>query len=70
MADSDFNILKPVESLPTIQGPTPTTRQQERKRRQRSLGQRRDEAQEKPDEATEPQAHDENDGSHAIDYCA
>jgi hypothetical protein len=70
MADSDFNVIKPVESLQTIQGLTPITRQQERKRRQRPKEERRDETQEKHDETTEPQLHNDNDGSHAIDYCA
>jgi len=70
MADNDFNIIKPVESLQTIQGLTPTTRQQERRRRRKSKGERRDETQEKHDEATEPQAPDDNEDPHSIDYCA
>lgn len=70
MADSDFNVIKPVESLQTIQGLTPTTRQQERRRRQRSTDRRRDEPEEKNDEPAEPQARDDQDNPHLIDYCA
>jgi hypothetical protein len=70
MADSDFNIIKPVEGLPAIQGLTPTTRQQERKRRQRSPGERGDENPEKRDETTEQQTHGDDGDLHCIDYCA
>ena len=61
MADSDFNVIKPVESLQTIQGLTPTTRQQERRRRQRSPGQHRDGAQDKQEEPTESVVRDDTD---------
>ncbi|MBN1359542.1 MAG: hypothetical protein JW993_03070 [Sedimentisphaerales bacterium] len=70
MADSDFNVIKPVESLQTIQGLTPMTRQQERKRRQKSKDERREEPEEKHDETAEPQARTIDDDPHCIDYCA
>jgi hypothetical protein len=74
MADSDFNVIKPVESLQTIQGLSPMTRHQERKRRQKSSDEQREETEEKTEEkqeeTTEPQAHRNNDDPHSIDYCA
>jgi hypothetical protein len=70
MADSDFNVIKPVESLQTIQGLAPTTRQQERKRRQKSPDKRREKTEEQPEKAAEPQARNDSDDPHSIDYCA
>jgi hypothetical protein len=70
MADSDFNVIKPVESLQGIQGLMPTARQQERKRRQRQAEDHSEETPEKQDETTEPQTHNDDADPHCIDYCA
>ena len=70
MADSDFNVIKPVESLQTIQGLSPMARQHEQKRRQKPPKEHREEPEEKQEETTEPQARRDNDDPHSIDYCA
>lgn len=70
MADSDFNVIKPVESLQTIQGLAPTTRQQERRRRRQGANEHRDDAEEKRREDPKPLAPDDGDDPHSIDYRA
>ncbi len=68
MADSDYSVIKPVESLPTIQGMEPTKRRQERKRRQPSPDQRHEEPE--TEETSEPEAPCNDDDPHSIDYRA
>jgi hypothetical protein len=71
MADSDFNVIRPVESLQTIQGLAPTTRRQERRRQQQQPKEEdQSEAQENHEAPTEPQAKRADDDPHSIDYCA
>lgn len=70
MADSDFNVIRPVEGLQSIQGLTPTRRRQERRHQQQPKGEQRDEPEEKHDQSAEPQAPAGNNGPHAVDYCA
>ncbi len=70
MADSDFNAIRPVESLQNIQGLAPATRRQERGRQQKPKKEHRDEPEEKRDDANEPQVHSDDEGPHCIDYCA
>ena len=68
MADSDYSVIKPVESLPTIQGMEPTKRRQERKRQQKSPDQHHEEPE--AEETPEPEARTNDDDPHSIDYCA
>jgi len=69
MADSDFNTVKPVESLHNVQGLTPTTRRQERKRSQNGQAEHHEEPEENQEEAQENATLDDGQ-NHAIDYCA
>ena len=78
MADNDFNIIKPVESLQNIAGLTPTRRREERKRRQNLHEESKEESE--PAEGELNESVDEQDFSdeltedgndqHSIDYCA
>ena len=71
MADSDFNVIKPIERLQTIQGLAPASRHQERQQKQsrRPKDEHREETQEKPSEVPTPKPTNNCDGSH-IDYRA
>ena len=77
MADSDSNIIKPVEGLHNIAGLVPTKRREERKRRQNLHEQDEQEpesAEPRPDEPADAQDFgklnkNEND-QNTIDYCA
>ncbi|MCX5635034.1 MAG: hypothetical protein NTW55_04220 [Planctomycetota bacterium] len=42
MAENDFNMVKPVESLQNISGLSPAKRREEKKRRQNTSGQKKD----------------------------
>jgi len=71
MADSDLNIIKAVEALPSIQGLTPARQRQERRRREQPdehSGSEPDE--ELANEAADEQASGSPDDPHSIDYCA
>lgn len=71
MADSDYNVIKPLESVQTIQGLAPAQRRQERKRRQETPGEHQEEPQEQPkNEQDEPEQQHDADDPHSIDYCA
>jgi len=70
MADSDYSVIKPVESLPSIQGLEPAKRRQERKRHQKSPGQHREEPETESEETSETEAQYNDDDPHSIDYCA
>lgn len=75
MADNDYNIIKPVESLQNITGLTPAKRREERKRRQNLQAEHREEAEEQPNGALDEQTSDnepddEENDQHLIDYCA
>jgi hypothetical protein len=66
MADSDFNFIPPVEHLHNVSGPTPAKDREERKRRQRAPGDKREAAAKDEEKEQKP-----GDGeSHSIDYCA
>ncbi len=69
MADNDFNTVKPIESLQTIQGLKPVERRQERQRRRDGQTDRHEEPQETPDQ-TEDRPKLDDGQSHEIDYCA
>ena len=68
MADSDFNFIKPVESLPNIQGLAPAKERENSKRRQRPPGERREPPKQEEDSDDGRTAKD--DRPHSIDYCA
>jgi len=74
MADSDYNMIKPVESLQNVGGLTPVKRENEKKRRQKQQKQNEQEQEQEPNESAEEIAG--NDGietqpdQHSIDYCA
>ena len=74
MADSDYTIIKPVESLQTIQGVTPAKRRGERKQRQNAPHEHQEEPETKADterdEAATPQAVRNDDDPHSVDYRA
>ncbi len=53
MAENDFNMVKPVESLQNISGLTPAKRREERKRRQDTSGQKKEDSQQPPAEFIE-----------------
>jgi hypothetical protein len=68
MTDSDFQSLKPVESLHNIQGLTPAQPREERKRRQQAPGERSQPPKKEEDKDKPATAGDAE--PHAIDYCA
>ena len=75
MTESDYNAIRPVESLQTIQGLTSIQRRQERKRREDAPSQSKSEPEAEPE--TEPQEEQQlkgdrpkDDDPHSIDYCA
>jgi hypothetical protein len=75
MADSDYNMIKPVEGLPNIPGLTPAKRREERKRRQHSPDEQNDSASEEPndlgDQARPDNGYvDDDNEKHFIDYRA
>ena len=77
MANDDYNIIKPVESLQNISGLTPTKHREEKKKRQ-NLNEQNEEQRRLADaelnEATEEEIDDEIDkkdrNEHSIDYSA
>ena len=70
MADSEFNIIKPVEGLQTIQGLAPAKRRDERKRQRHAGGEHQEEPADEPADAeASPEANDDE-SSPSIDYCA
>lgn len=73
MADSDYNVVKRLESVRTIQGLAPTERRQQRKQQQEASDEPQEEPQEQvepSDEPEAPEARQDEDGPHLIDYCA
>jgi hypothetical protein len=69
MADTDFNAIKPVESLPNIQGVAPAQRREERRRRHKAPAEHSDPAPEELEETDETTGPNDDD-AHCIDYCA
>jgi hypothetical protein len=53
MAENDFNMVKPVESLQNISGLSPAKRREERKRRQNTTGQKKEDSEQQPAEFIE-----------------
>ena len=75
MADSDYNMIKPVEGLPNISGLTPARRREERKRRHNLRDEHKEESNEElsdvvDDENGAGQATSEENDRPSIDYCA
>ena len=70
MADSDFNIIKPVESLQNIRGLTPAQRRQERKRRRNAPAEHHDKEHEEEPGGTKNQPTSDDGDARSIDYCA
>lgn len=61
MAENDFNMVKPVESLQNISGLSPAKRREERKRRQDTSGQKKEDSQQQPEEfIEEPELSDKS----------
>jgi hypothetical protein len=74
MAESDY-IIKPVESLQNITGPTPAKRREDRRRRRGSYNKKKHEHEEEPNESADEKSLSNklagDDGEqHSIDYCA
>lgn len=75
IADNDFNIIKPVESLQNIAGLTPVKHREQRKRRQGLHEEKKGESEQEPDNSVDEQdvsaelIENEEDG-HSIDYRA
>ncbi len=75
MADNDYNIIKPVDSLHSIPGLTPAKQREQRKRRQNSHGKQEENAKQQPNDLVDQQKRGEEsteveNGHHPIDYCA
>jgi len=69
MADTDFNIIRPVDTLHNVPGLTPIQDREERKRRQNTPAGRKEPPKEPKSEKNE-QAEEHDDDTHSIDYCA
>jgi hypothetical protein len=75
MPDSDYNIIKPVESLHNVAGLTPAKRREERKRRRDLHKGESQESEQELNESVDEESlgneltEDETD-QHSIDYCA
>ena len=70
MADNNYNIIKPVESLQNIKGLTPARRRKERKHRQNPHEQNEEERKEELNGSSEKELTENGAGRHSIDYCA
>ncbi len=75
MANSDYNAIKPVESLQNIGRLSAAERRRERKRRQdtqKDKEEQREETEETAEETMNETAdqHDPGDSGYSIDYCA
>ena len=53
MAENDFNMVKPVESLQNISGLSPAKRREDRKRRENTTGQKKEDSEQQPAEFIE-----------------
>ena len=75
MADNDYSLIKPAESLQNIEALTPTRRREERKRKQNLTKQNKEEPEEELNESVDQQdlgnelTENKND-QNTIDYCA
>lgn len=71
MTDSDFNLIKPMETVHNIQSLTPAKQREDRKRRQKPPQDQQETGEKTLGETPQEQAPDQSsDGRHQIDYCA
>lgn len=70
MTDSDFLLIRPVETVHNVPSLTPAKEREERKRRQRSAEPPQEPGGKPASEAPEEQASDRTDERHRIDYRA
>ncbi|HUW17787.1 MAG TPA: hypothetical protein VMW16_00625 [Sedimentisphaerales bacterium] len=75
MADTDYNVIKPVESLQNVAGLTPAGRREERRRRRDLQKKKKQEFEQDASESgTQPglsnELAEEESDRHSIDYCA
>ncbi|HSW01257.1 MAG TPA: hypothetical protein VLI39_13865 [Sedimentisphaerales bacterium] len=70
MTDSDFTLIKSMETVHNIQALTPDKQREERKRRQKPHKEQPETGEKPLNETAREQAHDEGDGRHQIDYRA
>ena len=72
MADSNYNMIKPVESLHNVAGLTPVKQREERNRQSKQKQQNPEKTPQEPYEVKPPE--DQTDGrqnkANFIDYCA
>ena len=72
MADSDMNIIKPVDSLPNVASLTPTKERQQRKKRQQTFDSGKPEYREQNNLDSNVDGNEPGDDrqQHSIDYRA
>jgi len=74
MADSNYNMIKPVESLQNVAGLTPVKERKERNRQKDQKEKSQKEHEQIPDEAIQAKTGNETAGQqndpNSIDYCA
>ena len=73
MADNDYNMIKPVESLQNVGGLTPVKQRKERNRRRKHQQKPEDDEQqptESLDENYQEKIPKDQSDRHSIDYCA
>jgi len=74
MVDSNYNMIKPVESLQNVAGVTPVKERKERNRQKKQKEKSQQEHEQIPDESLEAESGSETTGQqddpNSIDYCA
>ena len=74
MADSNYNMIKPVESLHNIAGLTPVKERKERSRQENRKHRNQPQHEQIPDEPFPPETSNktaaQQDDPNSIDYCA
>lgn len=74
MADNDYNMIKPVETLQNIGSLTPAQRREERKRQQQNSKEKESEQEQdnqaQDQENTNSRVDEVPKEKHSIDYCA
>lgn len=74
MADSNYNMIEPVENLQNVGSLTPVNQRKERKQRRNPQEQNQEEGEkelnESVEENTDHQAPENGPNKHSIDYCA
>ncbi len=74
MADSNYNMIKPVENLQNVGSLTPVNQRKEKKQRRNPQEQNQEEGEQELNESVEKNAADQapenGPNQHSIDYCA